>query len=116
MMVDVLMEYMLCDLGSMSLSFFIAVVLSKRRDQKNLSPFNVYKFLSFFMKNIERCLEHPEEIGPVFQRSEKRLQIYVKYCQNKPTSEYIVSEYSNYFEVGILTTIRIMFCCFPNAM
>ncbi|XP_063844125.1 triple functional domain protein-like isoform X3 [Scylla paramamosain] len=52
----------------------------------------------FFMKNIERCLEHPEEIGPVFQRSEKRLQIYVKYCQNKPTSEYIVSEYSNYFE------------------
>ncbi|XP_069191995.1 triple functional domain protein isoform X3 [Procambarus clarkii] len=52
----------------------------------------------FFMKNIERCLEHPEEIGGVFQRSEKRLQIYIKYCQNKPTSEYIVSEYSNYFE------------------
>ncbi|XP_069951615.1 triple functional domain protein isoform X1 [Cherax quadricarinatus] len=52
----------------------------------------------FFMKNIERCLDHPEEIGGVFQRSEKRLQIYIKYCQNKPTSEYIVSEYSNYFE------------------
>ncbi|XP_071527234.1 triple functional domain protein isoform X3 [Panulirus ornatus] len=52
----------------------------------------------FFMKNIECCLDHPEEIGSVFQRSEKRLQIYVKYCQNKPTSEYIVSEYSNYFE------------------
>lgn len=52
------------------------------------------------MKNIERCLDHPEEIGPVFQRSEKRLQIYVKYCQNKPTSEYIVSEHSVFFEVG----------------
>lgn len=52
----------------------------------------------FFMKNIERCIEHPEEIGPAFQRSEKRLQIYVKYCQNKPTSEYIVSEHSSYFE------------------
>ncbi|KAG7167736.1 Triple functional domain protein-like 1, partial [Homarus americanus] len=52
----------------------------------------------FFMRNIERCLEHPDEIGAVFQRSEKRLQIYIKYCQNKPTSEYIVSEYSNYFE------------------
>ncbi|KAG0715143.1 Triple functional domain protein [Chionoecetes opilio] len=54
----------------------------------------------FFMINIERCIEHPEEIGTVFQRSEKRLQIYVKYCQNKPTSEYIVSEYSNYFETN----------------
>ncbi|XP_066961005.1 kalirin isoform X3 [Macrobrachium rosenbergii] len=52
----------------------------------------------FFLKNIERCIEHPEEIGGVFQRSEKRLQIYVKYCQNKPTSEYIVSEHLNYFE------------------
>ncbi|KAK7084957.1 hypothetical protein SK128_027775 [Halocaridina rubra] len=52
----------------------------------------------FFMKNIERCIEHPEEIGAVFQRSEKRLQIYVKYCQNKPTSEYIVSEHLAYFE------------------
>ncbi|KAK4310789.1 hypothetical protein Pmani_017672 [Petrolisthes manimaculis] len=52
----------------------------------------------FFMKNIERCLDHPEEIGPAFQRSEKRLQIYVKYCQNKPTSEFIVSEHSAFFE------------------
>lgn len=63
------------------------------------------------MKNIERCLEHPEEIGGVFQRSEKRLQIYVKYCQNKPTSEYIVSEYSNYFEVSILTVCIIFSTC-----
>lgn len=69
--------------------------------KNDLQPSFTYFVLSFFMKNIERCVEHPEEIGPVFQRSEKRLQIYVKYCQNKPTSEYIVSEYSNYFEVSI---------------
>ncbi|KAB7506845.1 Kalirin [Armadillidium nasatum] len=51
-----------------------------------------------FLKNIEDFLEHPENIGPVFQRSEKKFQMYVKYCQNKPKSEYIVSEYFDYFE------------------
>lgn len=69
---------------------------------------------SFFMKNIECCLEHPEEIGSVFQRSEKRLQIYVKYCQNKPTSEYIVSEYSNYFEVCDLKLVFFFKCSVEN--
>jgi hypothetical protein len=29
---------------------------------------------------------------------ENRFQMYVKYCENKPKSEYIVSEYDNYFE------------------
>jgi len=26
--------------------------------------------------------------------------MYVKYCENKPKSEYIVAEYIDYFEVG----------------
>ena len=33
---------------------------------------------------------------------ERRLQMYVVYCQNKPKSEHIVSEYiETYFEVSI---------------
>jgi len=31
---------------------------------------------------------------------ERRLYMYVKYCENKPKSEYIVAEYIDYFEVG----------------
>jgi len=32
---------------------------------------------------------------------ERRLYMYVKYCENKPKSEYIVAEYIDYFEVGL---------------
>ncbi|XP_076248755.1 trio Rho guanine nucleotide exchange factor isoform X3 [Calliopsis andreniformis] len=53
----------------------------------------------FFLKALERCLERPEELGPLFKRYERKLYMYVFYCQNKPVSEYIVSEYiDTYFE------------------
>jgi len=55
---------------------------------------------SFFLKALEKCTEHPEELGPLFKRYERKLHMYVVYCQNKPVSEYIVSEYiDTYFEV-----------------
>ncbi|XP_049828356.1 kalirin isoform X4 [Schistocerca gregaria] len=52
----------------------------------------------FFLKALEKCLSHPEELGPLFKRYERKLHMYVVYCQNKPVSEYIVSEYDIYFE------------------
>ncbi|KAF2357220.1 Dbl (DH) domain, partial [Trinorchestia longiramus] len=52
----------------------------------------------FFCKNLEECSTAPENIGPVFIKSERKLRIYIKYCQNKPKSEYIVSEHFDYFE------------------
>lgn len=30
---------------------------------------------------------------------ERRLYMYVKYCENKPKSEYIVAEFIDFFEV-----------------
>ena len=40
------------------------------------------------------------ELGNLFKKSEKKFQMYVVYCQNKPKSEYIVSEHiDTYFEV-----------------
>jgi len=32
---------------------------------------------------------------------ERRLYMYVKYCENKPKSEYIVAEYIDYFEASV---------------
>lgn len=56
--------------------------------------------LSFFLKALENCIKCPEELGPLFKRYERKLHMYVVYCQNKPVSEYIVSEYIyTYFEV-----------------
>ncbi|CAH1395165.1 unnamed protein product [Nezara viridula] len=51
-----------------------------------------------FLKALERCCEHPEELGSLFKRYERKLRMYVIYCQNKPKSEYIVSDFENYFE------------------
>ena len=40
--------------------------------------------------------------NPRIVLKERRLQMYVVYCQNKPKSEHIVSEYiETYFEVSI---------------
>ncbi|XP_051163454.1 triple functional domain protein isoform X3 [Leptopilina boulardi] len=60
----------------------------------------IYEFhRDCFLKALEHCLERPEELGPLFKRYERKLHMYVVYCQNKPKSEYIVSEHiDEYFE------------------
>jgi len=53
----------------------------------------------YFSKNLSTCLENPCELGNLFKKCERKFQMYVVYCQNKPKSEYIVSEYiDTYFE------------------
>lgn len=38
----------------------------------------------------------------MFVLQERRLHMYVVYCQNKPKSEYIVAEYDKFFDVRSL--------------
>uniref|UniRef100_A0A8C5E3D4 Uncharacterized protein n=1 Tax=Gouania willdenowi TaxID=441366 RepID=A0A8C5E3D4_GOUWI len=53
----------------------------------------------FFLRELEKCSEDPDRLGPLFLKQERRLNMYVVYCQNKPKSEHIVSEYiDTYFE------------------
>ncbi|XP_075683008.1 triple functional domain protein isoform X2 [Rhinoderma darwinii] len=53
----------------------------------------------FFMGELEKCLGEPERLAPLIVKHERRLHMYIVYCQNKPNSEHIVSEYiDNYFE------------------
>ncbi|XP_076464280.1 kalirin-like [Babylonia areolata] len=50
-------------------------------------------------KELEACLKTPDRVGSIFIRYERRLYMYVKYCENKPKSEFIVSEFlDTYFE------------------
>jgi hypothetical protein len=54
-----------------------------------------------FLQAIEKCGENVAELGPLFKRHERKLHMYIVYCQNKAKSEYIVSEYiDTYFEVS----------------
>ncbi|XP_051925865.1 triple functional domain protein isoform X1 [Hippocampus zosterae] len=53
----------------------------------------------FFLGELEKCLDDPDRLGPLFLKQERRLNMYVVYCQNKPKSEHIVAEYiDTYFE------------------
>uniref|UniRef100_A0A8C1M6E1 non-specific serine/threonine protein kinase n=1 Tax=Cyprinus carpio TaxID=7962 RepID=A0A8C1M6E1_CYPCA len=53
----------------------------------------------FFLSELEKCLEDQDRLAPLFIRQERRLHMYIVYCQNKPKSEHIVSEYiDTYFE------------------
>uniref|UniRef100_A0A1I7YXS5 Rho guanine nucleotide exchange factor 25 n=1 Tax=Steinernema glaseri TaxID=37863 RepID=A0A1I7YXS5_9BILA len=58
---------------------------------------NVAQILEFhkstFCREIERCLNDYEAAGQAFVKYERRLHVlYVKYCQNKPKSDYLVSQ------------------------
>uniref|UniRef100_A0A3B4GXW2 Kalirin RhoGEF kinase b n=1 Tax=Pundamilia nyererei TaxID=303518 RepID=A0A3B4GXW2_9CICH len=52
----------------------------------------------FFMVELERCIQNHDLLADLFIRHERRLHMYVVYCQNKPRSEFIVIEYETYFE------------------
>ncbi|NXW63399.1 MCF2L factor, partial [Eurystomus gularis] len=40
-----------------------------------------------FLKEVENCIENPELLARCFLKRKEDLQIYEKYCQNKPRSE-----------------------------
>ncbi|KAM8904892.1 kalirin-like isoform 3-T3 [Spinachia spinachia] len=52
----------------------------------------------FFLVELERCAQNHELLADLFIRHERRLHMYVVYCQNKPRSEVIVIEYDTFFE------------------
>ncbi|KAK1798865.1 hypothetical protein P4O66_007150, partial [Electrophorus voltai] len=52
----------------------------------------------FFMGELEKCVEDQDKLAELFIKHERRLHMYVIYCQNKPRSEFIVAEYDTYFE------------------
>ncbi|CAO4361588.1 unnamed protein product [Caenorhabditis nigoni] len=58
---------------------------------------NIAQILDFhktcFLKEIEKCTENYEAAGQAFVKYERRLHtLYVKYCQNKPKSDYLLAQ------------------------
>ncbi|KAJ0065818.1 hypothetical protein NL108_000035 [Boleophthalmus pectinirostris] len=63
----------------------------------------------FFLGELEKCLEDPDRLAQLFVKQERRLHMYIVYCQNKPKSEHIVSEYiDTYFEGKIVAQGRLL--------
>ncbi|KAG8197116.1 hypothetical protein JTE90_004375 [Oedothorax gibbosus] len=52
-----------------------------------------------FFPELQSTLENPRSMGHLFRRSERKLHMYILYCQNKPKSEELVAQFLNsYFE------------------
>uniref|UniRef100_A0A3Q0QPU5 Rho guanine nucleotide exchange factor 25 n=1 Tax=Amphilophus citrinellus TaxID=61819 RepID=A0A3Q0QPU5_AMPCI len=60
----------------------------------------IYDWHKYFLGELEKCVGDPDSLARLFiKHQERRLHMYVVYCQNKPKSEHIVSEYiETYFE------------------
>ncbi|XP_034440928.1 rho guanine nucleotide exchange factor 25 isoform X4 [Hippoglossus hippoglossus] len=53
----------------------------------------------YFLGELEKSVGDPDSLAQLFIKHERRLHMYVVYCQNKPKSEHVVSEYiETYFE------------------
>ncbi|XP_055005301.1 kalirin isoform X1 [Boleophthalmus pectinirostris] len=59
----------------------------------------------YFVGELEKCLDDHDHLAELFIKHERRLHMYVIYCQNKPKSEFIVAEYDTYFD-GIQQDIQ----------
>ncbi|XP_077429388.1 rho guanine nucleotide exchange factor 25 isoform X2 [Vanacampus margaritifer] len=52
---------------------------------------------SYFLGELEKCVADPDTLAQLFIKHERRLHMYVVYCQNKPKSEHVVSEHIETF-------------------
>ncbi|XP_077386007.1 rho guanine nucleotide exchange factor 25 isoform X2 [Festucalex cinctus] len=52
---------------------------------------------SYFLGELEKCVADPDTLAQLFIKHERRLHMYVVYCQNKPKSEHVVSEFIETF-------------------
>ncbi|XP_060098603.1 probable guanine nucleotide exchange factor MCF2L2 isoform X4 [Heteronotia binoei] len=66
----------------------IPTTLSNKKEVLFGNLSEIYEFHNrIFLKELENCIENPELLGRCFLKRKEDLQIYEKYCQNKPRSE-----------------------------
>uniref|UniRef100_A0A3B3SPU0 MCF.2 cell line derived transforming sequence n=1 Tax=Paramormyrops kingsleyae TaxID=1676925 RepID=A0A3B3SPU0_9TELE len=57
----------------------------------------IYKFHSrIFLQDLEACLENPERVGACFLERKENFKMYERYCQNKPHSEALWRQCSDW--------------------
>ncbi|XP_021459781.2 guanine nucleotide exchange factor DBS isoform X6 [Oncorhynchus mykiss] len=83
-----IMEGYAAELDNTELSPLIPIALENKKDVLFGNLPEIYEFHNrTFFKELENCMERPELVGTCFLNRKEELQIYEKYCQNKPRSE-----------------------------
>ncbi|XP_076134020.1 guanine nucleotide exchange factor DBS isoform X6 [Alosa pseudoharengus] len=76
------------ELDNSELSHLIPPALENKKEVLFGNLPEIYEFHNLtFLKELENCCEKPELVGTCFLKRKEELQIYEKYCQNKPRSE-----------------------------
>nr|XP_020502012.1 guanine nucleotide exchange factor DBS-like isoform X1 [Labrus bergylta] len=84
-----IMEGYFAELDNSELSHLIPPSLENKRDVLFGNLPEIYEFERTFLKELENCAEKPELVGTCFLKRKEELQVYEKYCQNKPRSEVL---------------------------
>nr|XP_023700055.1 guanine nucleotide exchange factor DBS-like isoform X5 [Paramormyrops kingsleyae] len=76
------------ELDNSELSHLVPAALENKKEVLFGNLPEIYEFHKrTFLKELENCMENPEMVGTCFLKQKEDLQIYEKYCQNKPRSE-----------------------------
>ncbi|XP_076879496.1 guanine nucleotide exchange factor DBS isoform X3 [Brachyhypopomus gauderio] len=83
-----IMEGYAAALSDSKLTHLIPAALQDKQEVLFGNLPEIYDFHNkMFLKELENCLEKPELVGMCFLKRKEELQVYEKYCQNKPRSE-----------------------------
>uniref|UniRef100_A0A665WSK9 MCF.2 cell line derived transforming sequence-like 2 n=1 Tax=Echeneis naucrates TaxID=173247 RepID=A0A665WSK9_ECHNA len=78
------------ELDNSELSHLTPPSLENKRDVLFGNLPEIYEFHNrTFLRELENCIEKPELVGTCFLKRKEELQVYEKYCQNKPRSEVL---------------------------
>ncbi|XP_040896128.1 guanine nucleotide exchange factor DBS isoform X1 [Toxotes jaculatrix] len=85
-----IMEGYFAELDNSELSHLTPPSLENKRDVLFGNLPEIYEFHNrTFLRELENCSEKPELVGTCFLKRKEELQVYEKYCQNKPRSELL---------------------------
>uniref|UniRef100_A0A7N4UZK3 MCF.2 cell line derived transforming sequence-like 2 n=1 Tax=Sarcophilus harrisii TaxID=9305 RepID=A0A7N4UZK3_SARHA len=76
------------EMDNPDLNHLIPVALQNKKEILFGNLPEIHEFHNrIFLKELENCVENPEFLGRCFLKRKEDLQVYEKYCQNKPRSE-----------------------------
>ncbi|XP_064418246.1 guanine nucleotide exchange factor DBS [Latimeria chalumnae] len=83
-----IIEGYVSEVDSPELAHLIPAALQNKKGVLFGNLAEIYEFHNrTFLKELGNCIENPELLGICFLKRKEDLQIYEKYCQNKPRSE-----------------------------
>ncbi|XP_039614972.1 guanine nucleotide exchange factor DBS isoform X1 [Polypterus senegalus] len=91
-----IIEGYVAELDNPELFHLIPSALHSKKEVLFGNLMEIYEFHNrIFLKELENIVENPELVGICFLKRKEDLQVYEKYCQNKPRSEALWRQFGD---------------------